>query len=32
VATDKINGLLNEIGQLLTADRDYPLEPTLLYA
>jgi hypothetical protein len=32
VATDEINGLLNEIGQLLTADRDYPLEPTLLYA
>lgn len=32
MATDEINGLLNEIGQLLTADRDYPLEPTLLYA
>jgi hypothetical protein len=31
VATDEINGLLNEIGQLLTADRDYPLETTLLY-
>ncbi|MBB3587736.1 hypothetical protein [Sphingomonas sp. BK481] len=32
MATDEIDALLNEIGQLLTADRDYPLEPTLLYA
>ena len=27
-----MNALLNEIGQLLAADRDYPVEPTLLYA
>jgi hypothetical protein len=32
VANDEANALLNEIGQLLAADREYPLEPTLLYA
>jgi hypothetical protein len=32
VATDNSEHLLNEIGQLLMADSEYPLEPTLLYA
>ena len=32
MANDKANALLNEIGQLLAADRNYPVEPTLLYA
>ena len=32
VATDDSEHLLNEIGQLLMADGEYPLEPTLLYA
>jgi hypothetical protein len=32
VANDEANALLNEIGQLLAADREYSLEPTLLYA
>ena len=32
MANDEANALLNEIGQLLAADREYPLEPTLLYA
>ena len=32
VANDKVNALLDEIGQLLAADRASPLEPTLLYA
>jgi hypothetical protein len=29
---DKAEQLLQEIGQLLTLDREYPFEPTLLYA
>lgn len=32
MANDEIENLLNEIGRLLTEDRDYPFEPTLLYA
>lgn len=32
MGNDEINALLNEIGKLLAADRDYPVEPTLLYA
>lgn len=32
MANDEAERLLNEIGRLLTEDRDYPLEPTLLYA
>jgi hypothetical protein len=32
VATDNSEHLLNDIGQLLMADSEYPLEPTLLYA
>lgn len=32
VANDEAERLLNEIGQLLTEDREYPFEPTLLYA
>ncbi len=32
MATDDSEHLLNEIGQLLMADGEYPLEPTLLYA
>ena len=32
MANDEVNALLDEIGQLLAADRAYPLEPTLLYA
>ena len=32
MADDESEKLLNEIGQLLTKDREYPLEPTLLYA
>ena len=32
VATDDSEHLLNEIGRLLMADDQYPLEPTLLYA
>jgi hypothetical protein len=32
VANDETERLLNEIGRLLTEDRDYPFEPTLLYA
>lgn len=29
---DETDHLLNEIGNLLTQDREYPFEPTLLYA
>lgn len=32
MANDDTENLLNEIGRLLTEDRDYPFEPTLLYA
>lgn len=32
MANDEAEKLLNEIGQLLMEDRDYPFEPTLLYA
>lgn len=32
MASDSSEQLLNEIGQLLMADKEYPLEPTLLYA
>lgn len=32
MADDEAEKLLNEIGQLLTKDREYPFEPTLLYA
>ncbi|MCP1469327.1 hypothetical protein J3E64_001002 [Sphingobium sp. OAS761] len=32
VATDDPEELLNEIGRLLAEDREYPSEPTLLYA
>lgn len=31
MANDEMEQLLNEIGQLLTEDREYPFEPTLLY-
>jgi len=32
VANDEAEKLLNEIGRLLAKDREYPFEPTLLYA
>jgi hypothetical protein len=32
VSNDKMERLLNEIGQLLAEDTDYPLDNTLLYA
>lgn len=32
MADDEAEKLLNEIGQLLIEDREYPIEPTLLYA
>jgi hypothetical protein len=32
MASDEIEGLLNEIGQILAEDDDHPLEGTLLYA
>lgn len=32
VADEETDRLLNEIGQLLAEDREYPLDETLLYA
>jgi len=32
VANDEVDSLLDEIGRLLAADREYPTNPTLLYA
>lgn len=32
MADDEAEGLLSEIGRLLAEDREYPFEPTLLYA
>lgn len=32
MANDEAEELLNEIGRLLAEDREYPFEPTLLYA
>lgn len=32
MANDEAEKLLNEIGRLLAEDREYPFEPTLLYA
>ena len=32
MANDEAESLLNEIGRLLAEDREYPFEPTLLYA
>lgn len=32
MANDEAEKLLNEIGQLLMEDREYPVEPTLIYA